>query len=320
MHLHQLDQHSPESTRVDECDPMPTAPDPRRVVDQFGSLGAEVLERRIDVCHLDGEVVQAFTTLVEEPSHRGVGLQRGENLQKGATEGDHGLLDTLRLDRLTAQRLDPKELGQRSQRRLEVPDRNGGVVQVDGEHRGESSHHTYRTPQGPPRDQNPQMFEDLIAANARYRAEFHDPGLAGTAARGLAVLTCIDSRIAPLAILGLVPGDAKIIRNAGARVTTDALRSLVLAVNLLGVDRICVVPHTDCAVVGTTDAELRDLIIKTSGGDAAGWEFFATPDQMATLRRDIAVIEACPLIPTHVVVGGFVFDVHHGTLTPMTAA
>src|SRR4029078_9849006 len=101
------------------------------------------------------------------------------------------------------------------------------------------------------------MLDEPLAANRRYRAEFHDSGVAGVAAKGLAVLTCIDSRIDPWAMLGLQAGDAKIIRNAGARVTTDALRSLVLAANLLGVTRVCVVQHTECAMVGTTDDELR---------------------------------------------------------------
>ena len=59
------------------------------------------------------------------------------------------------------------------------------------------------------------MFDDLLDANHRYRAEFHDSGMQGRAAKGLAVLTCIDSRIDPLAMLGLRAGDAKIIRNAG---------------------------------------------------------------------------------------------------------
>src|SRR5882757_7008641 len=99
------------------------------------------------------------------------------------------------------------------------------------------------------------MFDDLLDANRRYRSEFHDSGVAGTAAKGLAVVTCIDSRIDPLALLGLRPGDAKIIRNAGARVTDDALRSVVIAVNLLGVNRVCVVQHTDCAMVGQTDEQ-----------------------------------------------------------------
>ena len=104
------------------------------------------------------------------------------------------------------------------------------------------------------------MFDDLLEANRRYRTEFHDSGVEGVAAKGLAVLTCIDSRIDPLAMLGLRAGDAKIVRNAGARVTRDALRSLVLAANLLGVARVCVVQHTDCAMVGSTDEELRARI------------------------------------------------------------
>ena len=158
------------------------------------------------------------------------------------------------------------------------------------------------------------MFDDLLAANRRYRAEFHDSGVAGVAAKGLAVLTCIDSRIDPLAMLGLQAGDAKIIRNAGARVTTDALRSLVLAANLLGVTRVCVVQHTECAMVGSTDDELRERIGALRGVDASGWDFLASTDQLATLRADLAIIEACPLLPADLEVGGFIFDVHSGEL------
>ena len=137
------------------------------------------------------------------------------------------------------------------------------------------------------------------------------------AAKGLAVLTCIDSRIDPLAMLGLQAGDAKIIRNAGARVTTDALRSLVLAANLLGVTRVCVVQHTDCAMVGTTESELRSRIESLRGVDAGGWAFLTSVDQLATLRDDIALIESCPLLPPDLQVAGFVFDVHSGELVPL---
>ncbi|HEV7527142.1 MAG TPA: carbonic anhydrase [Acidimicrobiia bacterium] len=158
------------------------------------------------------------------------------------------------------------------------------------------------------------MFDDLLAANRRYRADFHDSGVAGTAAKGLAVLTCIDSRIDPLALLGLRPGDAKIIRNAGARVTDDALRSLVIAVNLLGVTRVCVMQHTECAMIGSTDDDLRARIAAKSGADASGWEFLASTDQMATLRADLGVIASCPLLPADLHVGGFIFDVHSGEL------
>jgi carbonic anhydrase len=158
------------------------------------------------------------------------------------------------------------------------------------------------------------MFDDLLAANDRYRAGFHDSGARGVASRGLAVLTCIDSRIDPLAMLGLAPGDAKIVRNAGARVTPDALRSLVLATNFLGVTRIMVVAHTDCAVAGTTDDAIRARLAD-AGVDGTGWDFLATTDQVATLRHDLAVLGSCPLIPETVVTGGFVFDVRRGSLT-----
>ncbi len=162
------------------------------------------------------------------------------------------------------------------------------------------------------------MFDDLIAANRRYADEFHDPGVAGKAARRLAVLTCIDSRIAPLRMLGLVPGDAKIIRNAGARVTDDALRSLILAVNLLDVDRICVVQHTDCAMVGSEDA-IRARVEEASGTDASDVELLAMTDQLAALRSDVAAIRACPHIPSTTEVAGFMLDVHTGELRPTEA-
>ena len=161
------------------------------------------------------------------------------------------------------------------------------------------------------------MFDDLLDANRRYRTEFHDSGVEGKAARGLAVLTCIDSRIDPLAMLGLRAGDAKIIRNAGARVTDDALRSLVLATNLLSVTRVCVVQHTDCAMVGPTDDEIRARVGAMRGVDATDWDFLASTDQLATLHNDIALIESCALLPPDLQVGGFIFDVHSGELVPI---
>ena len=161
------------------------------------------------------------------------------------------------------------------------------------------------------------MFDDLLEANQQYQAEFHDSGVAGTAARGLAVLTCIDSRIDPLAMLGLRPGDAKILRNAGARVTDDSLRTLVLAANLLGVTRLCVVQHTDCAMVGRCNEEFVARIGAQRGVDATGWDFLASMNQVETIHLDIALISSCALLPPEFEVGGFIFDVHSGELVPV---
>ncbi len=162
------------------------------------------------------------------------------------------------------------------------------------------------------------MFDDVIKSNSEYRAKFHDPKVEGRAARGLAVLTCIDSRIDPLAMLGLKAGDAKIIRNAGARVTQDAMRSLVLAVNLLGVERVCLVQHSDCAMVGRTNDEILESISKKRGITVRDWDFLPYQDHLETLRSDISLIKSSPLIPSDLAIGGFVFDVRTGELLPLT--
>src|SRR5688500_20368883 len=107
-------------------------------------------------------------------------------------------------------------------------------------------------------------FEDVLTANADYGREFADAGAAGRAARGLAVVTCMDSRIEPLQMLGLSKGDAKILRNAGARVTDDVLRTLVLAVHLLGVERVMVVAHTDCRMTKVNDEQVHEAIYASS--------------------------------------------------------
>jgi len=67
-----------------------------------------------------------------------------------------------------------------------------------------------------------------LAANDEYIKTFKYSGLTGTAQKGLAIVTCMDSRINPLSVVGMNSGDAKILRNAGARVTDDVLRTLVL--------------------------------------------------------------------------------------------
>jgi carbonic anhydrase len=158
-------------------------------------------------------------------------------------------------------------------------------------------------------------FADILHANDDYAASFRLAGLDPEAARGLGVVTCIDSRIEPLALLGLVPGDAKIIRNAGARVTPDALRSLVLAVHLLGVHRIAVIAHTRCKMTQATDDELRVAVAELAGHPADDWDFLAVADQQDTLAKDLGEIRNCPLIPPGVEIGGFVYDVDTGRLT-----
>ncbi|MFG1699030.1 beta-class carbonic anhydrase [Nonomuraea sp. NPDC049309] len=158
-------------------------------------------------------------------------------------------------------------------------------------------------------------FDDLYAANAAFAKTFGASNLTGRAARGLAVVTCMDSRIDPLGLLGLKPGDAKILRNAGARVTDDVLRTLVLAVYLLGVERVLVMPHTDCGMTKVTDADVHELT-QAHGVDTRSLEFHTVPDQAAALRHDLTRIASTPFLPADMPVAGAIYDVHTGLLTP----
>jgi carbonic anhydrase len=158
-------------------------------------------------------------------------------------------------------------------------------------------------------------FDDLLAANAQYAAHFDLAGFDGVAHAGVAMVTCMDSRIDPLRMIGLTPGDAKIFRNPGGRVTDAALEALVLGVHLLGVERILVIPHTRCAMATSTEDELRDQVSAASGQNAAWARFSVIADQQAALRDDVLRVKAHPLIPSTLPVGGFVYDVDTGRLS-----
>jgi carbonic anhydrase len=158
------------------------------------------------------------------------------------------------------------------------------------------------------------QFADLLRANAVYARNFSPAGLDGRAARGLAVLTCIDSRIDPLAMLGLKAGDAKIIRNAGARVTDEVLTTLVIARYLLDVGRLMVIAHTDCRMVAASEDELHRAIWESGGPETSDLSFHASAEQAASVRADVERVRSFSRLET-LQVGGFVYDVTTGLLT-----
>jgi carbonic anhydrase len=157
-------------------------------------------------------------------------------------------------------------------------------------------------------------FDDLLAANAKFAETFTLSGFDGVAHAGIAVVTCMDSRIDPLGMLGLHPGDAKIFRNPGGRVNESALEALVLGVHLLGVKRILVVPHTRCAMSSSSEEELRARVGESAGQDASWQSFDVIPDPGAALLDDVRRVRSHPLIPEAVAVGGFMYDVDTGLL------
>ena len=160
-----------------------------------------------------------------------------------------------------------------------------------------------------------ENFADLLGANKEYANTFKSRGLSGEAKKGLAIVTCMDSRIDPLHIVGMEAGDAKILRNAGARVTEDVLRTLILATNLLNVNRVLVMPHTDCRMASGTEDEIHSAIFEKSGIDTRSVEIRTVTDQVAALKSDLVRIEQFPLLPKGIAIVGAIYDVKSGKLT-----
>lgn len=140
---------------------------------------------------------------------------------------------------------------------------------------------------------------DRLAGRARGGdPEQIEPGEAEDAAvprRRLAVLCCMDARLRPEALLGLAPGDAHVVRNAGARLTPDAIRSLATSQRVLGTRGIVVLGHTDC----------RSL---THPGDPG-----------AAVAAVVAALRTSPALAHRAGVEGLVADLATGLLVPAGA-
>ena len=101
-------------------------------------------------------------------------------------------------------------------------------------------------------------------------------------AKRVAVLTCMDARIDPLAALGLELGDAHVLRNAGAIVTDDVKRSLE-ASRGLGTDRVVVIGHTDCGYGPGEEERVREAM-RELGDSAEGYVFDVETGQLREIR------------------------------------
>ncbi len=157
-------------------------------------------------------------------------------------------------------------------------------------------------------------FNDLLEANRDYAQDFEHGGFDGIARAGVAIITCMDSRIEPLEMVGLHIGDVKILRSPGGRVSTSMMTGLVLSVQLLQVDRIMIIPHTKCAMANGSDEDIRATISERSGLDTTWLDFGTTQDQVQRLHHDVRAVRNHPLIKDRAEVGGFMYDVDTGLL------
>jgi carbonic anhydrase len=142
----------------------------------------------------------------------------------------------------------------------------------------------------------------------------------GSAARNiepvqhLAILTCMDARIDVSALLGLRPGDAHVIRNAGGRASNDALHSLAVSQAVLKTREVMVIHHTECGVGLFSQAELAQQISAASGHHF-NEELDTFTDPIAAIVQDVERIRECPYLPARDKVRGFMYDLAANTVT-----
>jgi carbonic anhydrase len=173
------------------------------------------------------------------------------------------------------------------------------------------------------------ILEELLHGNAEYVETAWDPAdrqLNAPPAKSLAVVACMDTRHNVEKVLGLEHGDAKIIRNAGNVVDDGTLRSLIVAVHLLGVRNVAIMGHTKCGmtVVGRGEFRIARSIAETTGvplHDVMRPDFqrwlggFADPEEH--VRQSMEVLRNHPYMPRDLTVVGLVYDNETGRVRPV---
>src|SRR5579859_2736006 len=130
----------------------------------------------------------------------------------------------------------------------------------------------------------------------------------------LAVLTCMDARIDVNALLGLRPGDAHVIRNAGGRASRDALHALAISQAAMRTREVMVIHHTDCALGRLSQAQLSETITAASGHHFTE-ELDSFTDPIQAIQEDVERIRACPFLPARDKVRGFMYDLASNTVS-----
>ncbi len=158
------------------------------------------------------------------------------------------------------------------------------------------------------------VTDDLLSSNRRFAESFARRHLDVRPSLGLAIVTCMDSRLDVFSALGLENGQAHVLRNAGGVITDDVIRSLAISQRRLGTREIALIHHTDCGMQLVTDDGFRAELQETTGM-APSFAIESFTDVEADVRQSIARVRHSPFLPHRDRVRGFVYDVDTGLLT-----
>ena len=171
-------------------------------------------------------------------------------------------------------------------------------------------------------------FSTYIERNAQFAAtdaKDHVPEIPFIPSKQLYLITCIDPRVEPAAIVGSELGEAIVARNIGGRVTPALIKDLLWILHLhenLTPDadwfEIAVIHHTDCGSGLLARDELRAGYVSRGGWDEETALDMAVLDPAKTAAEDVQKLRSAPeLQPTidNVRIGGYVYDLKTGKIT-----
>ncbi|MEO7196795.1 MAG: carbonic anhydrase [Pseudonocardiaceae bacterium] len=160
-------------------------------------------------------------------------------------------------------------------------------------------------------------IQDLVDRNTA-RSDAGPGSMPGRPSLRVAVVSCMDARIDPAQLLGLRPGEAHVIRNAGGGVTDDVIRSLAVSQRKLGTTEVMLVHHTKCGMATFTDVEFWSDLQEATGLRPT-WAVETFSDVEADVRQSVERVRRSPFLGDTTVVRGFVVDVDTGELAEVSA-
>ena len=163
----------------------------------------------------------------------------------------------------------------------------------------------------------------LLQRNEQF-ARTYTPVALGLPAAQVIIVTCLDHRVDPAAVLGLQLGDAPVIRNAGGRVTQAVIDDLAYLAFLAeqlsggqgaqdGLVEVAVIHHTQCGTGLLADPGFRHQAAASTGLPEAALEASAVVDPHITVKTDVERLIAA--LPPTVSVSGHVYEVATGRVT-----
>jgi carbonic anhydrase len=139
------------------------------------------------------------------------------------------------------------------------------------------------------------------------------------------VLTCADHRVDPAHVLGLELGEAVVLRNPGGRITPAVIGELAVLATVAQIEgletgfELIIMHHTDCGLTRLDGPEQRGLMAYFFGvaEDELAAKHLRDPSE--SVRTDLELLRANPLIPRTLIASALVYDIASGRVEMICA-